>query len=87
MIKLFDFKFLILLGLTLVVYFMYKEIDYQRERIHQCEIQIKALLETNPNQFHNEDTPQIVNQEAPANSKNSRPQLQYPKQKWTDIHP
>jgi hypothetical protein len=41
MIKLFDFKFLILLGLTLVVYFMYKEIDYQRERIHQCEIQIK----------------------------------------------
>lgn len=91
MLKLFDFKFLILLGLTLVVYFMYKEIDYQRERIQQCENQIKALLETNPNQFHNEDTPQIVNQEAALqeesivqvnkkNSKNSRPPLQYPKQ-------
>jgi hypothetical protein len=54
MIKLFDFKFLILLGLTLVVYFMYKEIDYQRERIQQCENQIRALLETNPKEFHNE---------------------------------
>ena len=77
MIKLFDFKFLILLGLTLVVYFMYKEIDYQRERILQCENQIKLLLETNPIQFHNDEMPQIVNEEQPK-PKRLRPQLQHP---------
>ena len=47
MIKLFDFKFLILLGLTLVVYFMYKEIDMQRERIQTIEESLKTLLNKN----------------------------------------
>ena len=75
MFKLFDFKFLILLGLTLVVYFMYKEIDYQKERIQQCENQLKTLLEINPNQFHNEETPKLDNKEC----KPPRPPLQYPK--------
>ena len=75
MFKLFDFKFLILLGLTLVVYFMYKEIDYQKERIQQCENQLKTLLETNPNQFHNEETPKLDNKQC----KPPRPPLQYPK--------
>ena len=46
--QLFDFKFLVLLGLTLVVYFMYKEIDFQRERLLKCETQLKTLLEKNP---------------------------------------
>jgi hypothetical protein len=48
--KLFDFKFLILLGLTLVVYFMYKEIDLQRERIQQLEDTYKKLLDKDPNE-------------------------------------
>ena len=48
MMQLFDFKFLVLLGLTLVVYFMYKEIDFQRERLLKCETQLKTLLEKNP---------------------------------------
>ena len=43
--KLFDFKFLILLGLTLVVYFMYKEIDIQRERIQRLEDLYKKLVD------------------------------------------
>lgn len=51
--KLFDFKFLILLGLTLVVYFMYKEIDIQRERIQQLEDTYKSLLDKDHN--HEED--------------------------------
>ena len=71
----FDFKFIILLGLTLVVYLMYKEIDFQRERISQCENQIKTLLETNPTQFHNE-----INQLVQSETK-SRPALQHPEKK------
>ena len=47
--KLFDFKFLILLGLTLVVYFMYKEIDIQRERIQQLEDSYGRLLDKDHN--------------------------------------
>ena len=47
--KLFDFKFLILLGLTLVVYFMYKEIDIQRERIQQLEDTYRRLLDKDHN--------------------------------------
>ena len=45
MIKLFDFKFLILLGLTLVVYFLYKEIDMQRERIQNLEDRLINLVD------------------------------------------
>lgn len=42
--KLFDFKFLILLALALVVYFMYKELEYQRDRVNFCEEKIKEFL-------------------------------------------
>jgi len=55
MIKLFDFKFLILLGLTLVVYFMYKEIDMQRERIQTIEESLKELLYKNIEDITSDD--------------------------------
>lgn len=35
--KFFDYKFLILLGLTLVVYFIYREVEYLREKIDKIE--------------------------------------------------
>ena len=47
MIKLFDFKFLILLGLALVVYFMYKEIEHQRDKLHAFEEKLALVLNKN----------------------------------------
>lgn len=47
--KLFDYKFLILLGLTLVVYFMFREIIDLRNKIDTLESQIKNI-EYNPTQ-------------------------------------
>ena len=41
--RLFDFKILILLGLALVIYFMYKELELHRERLTFCEEKIKEL--------------------------------------------
>lgn len=35
--KFFDYKFLILLGLTLVVYFIYREVEYLREKVDKLE--------------------------------------------------
>lgn len=43
--KLFDFKFLILLALALVVYFMYRELESQRDRVSYCEEKIKQILQ------------------------------------------
>jgi hypothetical protein len=42
--KLFDFKFIILLGLALVIYFIYKELEFQRERLTYCEEKIKEIV-------------------------------------------
>ena len=47
--KLFDFKFLILLGLALVIYFIYKELEYHRERLTYCEEKIKEIVNNNLN--------------------------------------
>ena len=47
--KLFDFKFLILLGLALVIYFIYKELEYHRERLTYCEEKIKEIVDNNLN--------------------------------------
>lgn len=44
MIKLFDFKFLILLTLAVVIYFMYKDMDEQRDRIQKLEDAYRAQL-------------------------------------------
>jgi hypothetical protein len=41
--RLFDFKILILLGLALVIYFMYKELELHRERLTFCEEKIKEI--------------------------------------------
>lgn len=39
--KFFDYKFLILLGLTLVVYFIYREVEYLRSKVEKLESDIK----------------------------------------------
>jgi hypothetical protein len=44
--RFFDYKFLILLGLTLVVYFIYREMEYLRGKIEKLEIVVKSLPTT-----------------------------------------
>jgi len=39
--KIFDYKFIILLGLTLVVYFLYKELEFLRVKIDKIELMVK----------------------------------------------
>ena len=41
--KIFDLKFLILIGLAIILFFIYREIESQRNRIHFCEEQIKEI--------------------------------------------
>ena len=59
MIKLFDFKFIILLTLAIVIYFMYKDIDEQRDRIHKLEEKCRLLYEEKHTEKHTEK--QITN--------------------------
>ena len=40
---LLDFKFLILLGLAIVIYFIYKELELHRDRLTFCEEKIKEI--------------------------------------------
>jgi len=40
--KIFDYKFIILLGLTLVVYFLYKELEFLRGKIDKIEQMVKT---------------------------------------------
>jgi hypothetical protein len=63
MIKLFDFKFLILLTLAVVIYFMYKDMDEQRDRIQKLEDAYRAQLHN-----QNPESPkqqQVVSQPLP----------------------
>lgn len=58
--KLFDYKFLILLGLTLVVYFMFREIIDLRNKIDTLESQIKNI-EYNPTQKNIINNKELIN--------------------------
>jgi hypothetical protein len=40
--KIFDYKFLILLGLSLVVYFIYREVEYLRTKVDKLEKEFKS---------------------------------------------
>lgn len=40
--KIFDYKFLILLGLSLVVYFIYREVEYLRTKVDKLEKDFKS---------------------------------------------
>ena len=49
--KFFDYKFLILLGLTLVVYFIYREVEFLRSKVNKIETELnQKKLTTELNQ-------------------------------------
>jgi hypothetical protein len=68
--KLFDYKFLILLALTLVVYFMFREIIDLRNKIDTIESKVKTIEGTTNN------SPKIVNKNKPKIE--SKPVFQIP---------
>ncbi len=45
--KFFDYKFLILLGLTLVVYFIYREVEFLRSKVNKIETELNQKKITN----------------------------------------
>ena len=49
MIKIFDFKFLILLGLAIIIYLIYRELEQQRIKIQDCEVKILNLTKLQEN--------------------------------------
>jgi len=54
--ELLDFKILILLGLAIVIYFLYKELEIHRQRLTLCEEKIKELKYLSQNtEFLNEN--------------------------------
>jgi hypothetical protein len=64
--KIFDYKFIILLGLTLVVYFIYREVEYLRSKINKIEKEISVF--TN-------NTDKITQPTKPINVKPSMPDI------------
>ena len=63
--KFFDYKFLILLGLTLVVYFLYREVEVLKKKIKKLD---NNLIENNLNKKSNNDSNNDVLQiELPPN--------------------
>lgn len=52
--KIFDYKFLILLGLTLVIYFIYREVEYIRSKLEKIERELKE--NKNIKQIENKET-------------------------------
>lgn len=48
MSKIFDYKFLIILGLSLVVYFLYREVDFLNKRVAKLETNTMAITTSKP---------------------------------------
>ena len=48
MSKIFDYKFLIILGLSLVVYFLYREVDFLNKRVAKLETNTIAIDKPKP---------------------------------------
>lgn len=50
--KIFDYKFLILLGLSLVVYFIYREVEYLRNKVDKLEKEFGGKSNNIPDKIH-----------------------------------
>ncbi len=69
--KLFDYKFLILLGLTLVVYFIYREVEYLRGKVDKIESEIKNnKLKNSENLVLEEKTNHLIEYQKDSKSNN-----------------
>jgi hypothetical protein len=78
--KIFDYKFLILLGLSLVVYFIYREVEYLRVKVDKLEKDFKNKsdnLLTNKNNI--QTTPEPINTSNELKPLTNKPILSLPK--------
>jgi len=79
--KIFDYKFLILLGLSLVVYFIYREVEYLRGKVDKLEKDLKNR--TDNSIIDNKQTTQNVLEQNNLNSQQkaltNKPILALPK--------
>lgn len=77
--RFFDYKFLILFGLTLVVYFIYREVEYLREKVDKLERSVnsnpKSIEQTDDNKLES-----VVNSK-PVLEEKKFPVLELPKMK------
>ena len=63
--KLFDYKLILLITLTFVIYFMYREIQNLNQRIDKVEKNIEELPKK---QIHQQQEPQFINFTPPQNN-------------------
>jgi len=69
--KFFDYKFILLLCLSLIVYFLHREIEFVNKRLHKIEKNFNNLLDYKPN--HN-----ILNEKFNVEDLNTTYDLQLP---------
>jgi len=67
-----DFKFLILLGLSIVIYFIYKELELHRSRLTFCEEKIKEFKHPPINLIQNTE---FITKNKPLNNENENKNL------------
>ena len=86
--KIFDYKFLILLGLSLVVYFIYREVEYLRGKVDKLEKELKNRAD---NSLINKQTTQNLLEQSDLNSQpktlTNKPVLALPKPPEQNIQP
>ena len=79
--KIFDYKFLILLGLSLVVYFIYREVEYLRTKVDKLEKDFKSKsdnLLTDKTNIPNTLEYKNTNDNAAAKTLTNKPVLSLP---------
>ena len=81
--RFFDYKFLILLGLTLVVYFIYREVEYLRSKVDKIEAELnlnqkKISLNDNSILEFKDHKPNTNINTSEINNNASKPILQLP---------
>ena len=64
--KFFDYKIFILIGITIVIYFIYKEVEYLRNKVQTLEmeynkLQLKSIPEITNNNIINKNDNNIIN--------------------------
>ena len=65
--KLFDYKLILLIALTFVIYFMYRELQSLNQRIEKVEKNVEELPQK---QLQHNPEPQFINFKQPSNMNN-----------------
>ena len=74
--KIFNYKFIIFLGLTLVVYFIYKEVEHLHKSVNKLEkdINLLSIQQLRQTQQTQQQKPQQIHQTKPQQTHQTKPQ-------------